>query len=89
MRRLRQLSRVNLNLCVLIIQMQIYVGHTGVIPAVIESVEAVDEGVGRLMEALKKVNGVLICSADHRNSDDMVQLDKKINELMRDAVDSC
>lgn len=61
------------------------VGHTGVIPAVIESVEAVDEGVGRLMEALKKVNGVLICSADHGNSDDMVQLDKKTNELMRDA----
>ena len=61
------------------------VGHTGVIPAVIESVEAVDEGVGRLMEALKKMNGVLICSADHGNSDDMVQLDKKTNELMRDA----
>ena len=61
------------------------VGHTGVIPAVIESVEAVDEGVGRLIEALKKVNGVLICSADHGNSDDMVQLDKKTNELMRDA----
>ena len=66
------------------------VGHTGVIPAVIESVEAVDEGVGRLMEALKKVNGVLICSADHGNSDDMVQLDKKTNELMRmRRVDSC
>ena len=61
------------------------VGHTGVIPAVIESVEAVDEGVGRLMDALKKVNGVLICSADHGNSDDMVQLDKKTHELMRDA----
>jgi 2,3-bisphosphoglycerate-independent phosphoglycerate mutase len=60
------------------------VGHTGVIPAVIESVEAVDEGVGRLMEALKKVNGVLICSADHGNSDDMVQLDKS-HALMRDA----
>ncbi|MFL2860295.1 MAG: 2,3-bisphosphoglycerate-independent phosphoglycerate mutase [Pontiellaceae bacterium] len=61
------------------------VGHTGVIPAVIESVEAVDEGVGRLMNALKKVKGVLICSADHGNSDDMVQLDKKTNELMRDT----
>ena len=31
------------------------------------------------------MNGVLICSADHGNSDDMVQLDKKTNELMRDA----
>ena len=36
------------------------------------------------MEALKKVNGVLICSADHGNSDDM-SVDKKTNELMRDA----
>ena len=68
MRRLRQLSRVNLNLCVNYPNGDM-VGHTGVIPAVIESVEAVDEGVGRLMEALKKVNGVLICSADHGNSE--------------------
>lgn len=62
------------------------VGHTGVMSAVVESVEAVDDGVGRLMEALKRVNGVLVCSADHGNSDDMVQLEKKTHALMRDEA---
>ena len=60
------------------------VGHTGVMPAVIKSVEAVDDNIGRLIKALKDVGGVLVCSADHGNADDMVQLDKKMNELMRD-----
>ena len=60
------------------------VGHTGVMPAVIKSVEAVDDNIGRLIKALQDVGGVLVCSADHGNADDMVQLDKKINELMRD-----
>ncbi len=61
------------------------VGHTGVLPAVIEAVEAVDESVGRLIKALGQANGVLVCSADHGNSDDMVQLNKKTGELMYDA----
>ena len=60
------------------------VGHTGVMPAVIKSVEAVDDNIGRLIKALQDVGGVLVCSADHGNADDMVQLDKKMNELMRD-----
>ena len=60
------------------------VGHTGVMPAVIKSVEAVDDNIGRLIKALQGVGGVLVCSADHGNADDMVQLDKKMNELMRD-----
>lgn len=60
------------------------VGHTGVMPAVIKSVEAVDDNIGRLIKALQDVGGVLVCSADHGNADDMVQLDKNINELMRD-----
>ena len=60
------------------------VGHTGVMSAVIKSVEAVDDNIGRLIKALQDVGGVLVCSADHGNADDMVQLDKKMNELMRD-----
>ncbi len=60
------------------------VGHTGDLPAVISSIEAVDDNIGRLVKALKKVDGVLICSADHGNSDDMIQLNKKTNELMFD-----
>ena len=60
------------------------VGHTGNIPAVIASIEAVDDCLGRIIKELKKVNGVLICSADHGNSDDMIQINKKTNSLMYD-----
>ena len=58
------------------------VGHTGVNSAVKLAVEAVDEGVGRIMEALKKANGILVCSADHGNSDDMCELNKKTGDLV-------
>jgi 2,3-bisphosphoglycerate-independent phosphoglycerate mutase len=60
------------------------VGHTGVFEAVKTAVEAVDEGVGRIMEALKETNGIMVCSADHGNSDDMCELDKKTGEPKKD-----
>lgn len=65
------------------------VGHTGVVEAVKVGVEAVDEGVGKIMEALKKVNGIMVCSADHGNSDDMCELDKKTGELKLDSNGKC
>ncbi len=61
------------------------VGHTGVVSAVKLAVEAVDEGVGKIIEALKKTNGILVCSADHGNADDMCELDKKTGTLVLDA----
>ncbi|MDZ8120074.1 2,3-bisphosphoglycerate-independent phosphoglycerate mutase [Pontiella sp. NLcol2] len=60
------------------------VGHTGVFEAVKVAVEAVDEGVGRIMEALKETGGIMVCSADHGNSDDMCALDKKTGEIKLD-----
>ncbi|MCK5676669.1 MAG: 2,3-bisphosphoglycerate-independent phosphoglycerate mutase, partial [Verrucomicrobia bacterium] len=65
------------------------VGHTGVVEAVKVAVEAVDAGVGRIMEALKKANGIMVCSADHGNSDDMCELDKRSGELKLDAEGKC
>ena len=65
------------------------VGHTGVPAAVKQAVEAVDEGVGKIMEALKEVNGIMVCSADHGNSDDMCELDKKTGELKLDDEGKC
>jgi len=62
------------------------VGHTGVFEAVKTAVEAVDEGVGKIMEALKEVNGIMVCSADHGNSDDMCALDKKSGALKLDET---
>jgi 2,3-bisphosphoglycerate-independent phosphoglycerate mutase len=60
------------------------VGHTGVVSAVKIAIEAVDENLGRIMEALKRTNGILVCSADHGNADDMCELDKKTGELKLD-----
>ena len=65
------------------------VGHTGIPDAVKQAVEAVDEGVGKIMEALKKTNGIMVCSADHGNSDDMCELDKKTGELKLDDEGKC
>ncbi len=65
------------------------VGHTGVVEAVKIAVESVDESVGRIMEALKKANGIMVCTADHGNSDDMCELDKKTGELVMGADGKC
>ncbi len=65
------------------------VGHTGVVSAVKLAVEAVDEGVGRIMEALKAANGIMVCTADHGNSDDMCELDKKTFEMKLDEEGKC
>jgi 2,3-bisphosphoglycerate-independent phosphoglycerate mutase len=41
--------------------------------------------VGKIVAALKKTNGILVCSADHGNADDMCELDKKTGALVLDA----
>jgi 2,3-bisphosphoglycerate-independent phosphoglycerate mutase len=48
------------------------VGHTGVLNAAIEAVEAVDVGIGRIAESVRKQGGVLIVTADHGNCEQMV-----------------
>ncbi|MDC7226097.1 MAG: 2,3-bisphosphoglycerate-independent phosphoglycerate mutase [Spirochaetales bacterium] len=53
------------------------VGHTGVFPAVVCSMEALDLCIGRLKKAVEAAGGVMIVSADHGNSDDMYEHDKK------------
>ena len=52
------------------------VGHTGVIPAAIKAVEAVDECVGSAVEAVKKADGVLFICADHGNAEKMIDYDR-------------
>ena len=60
------------------------VGHTGVPEAVEIAVETVDLCVARLLEAITKANGILIVTADHGNSDDMFQRNKKSGDLVID-----
>jgi 2,3-bisphosphoglycerate-independent phosphoglycerate mutase len=47
------------------------VGHTGVMKAAIEAVEAIDMCLGRLREAVEKAGGVLLLTADHGNIEQM------------------
>jgi len=51
------------------------VGHTGVIPAVIKAVEAVDTGVGRVVEAALAAGGGLLITADHGNAEKLIDYD--------------
>lgn len=48
------------------------VGHTGVMDAAIKAVEAVDECVGRAVEAIREVGGVMFICADHGNAEQLV-----------------
>ncbi len=43
------------------------VGHTGVLDAAIHAVEAVDEGIGRIVDAATKRGGCVFITADHGN----------------------
>lgn len=45
------------------------VGHTAVFPAAVKAVETVDACVGRVYEAIQKVGGTMVLTADHGNAD--------------------
>lgn len=47
------------------------VGHTGVVEAAIKAVETVDQCVGEITDALNKVGGAAIITADHGNCEEM------------------
>ena len=48
------------------------VGHTGDINAAIAACEAVDTGLGAVLEALEDAGGAMIVTADHGNCETMV-----------------
>ncbi len=51
------------------------VGHTGVIPAAVAAVEAVDACLRRVVEAVHAKGGGCFITADHGNADDMLEPD--------------
>ncbi len=62
----------NLDLIILNFANPDMVGHTGILSAAIEAVEATDEGLGIVMDAIEGVGGALIVIADHGNCEVMV-----------------
>ena len=48
------------------------VGHTGNLDAAIKAIETIDVCVGRVIEAINKVKGILLITADHGNSEQMI-----------------
>ena len=58
------------------------VGHTGVGPAAVEAVTTVDNCVGRLLDVVKKLNGIAVITADHGNADELFAL-KNGNKIIK------
>ena len=48
------------------------VGHSGNLAAAIKACEAVDAGLGRVLQALEKAGGAMIVTADHGNCEVMI-----------------
>ena len=55
------------------------VGHTGNYEATVISVESLDLQLARIIKAVDAAHGVAIITADHGNSDEMYETDKKGN----------
>jgi 2,3-bisphosphoglycerate-independent phosphoglycerate mutase len=51
------------------------VGHTGVIPAVVEAVETADRCLGTVVEATHRAGGACIVTADHGNAEKLLEDD--------------
>jgi len=51
------------------------VGHTGVLPAAIKAMEAVDECVGKVVEKVLALGGSVCITADHGNLEKMAEAD--------------
>ncbi|HKA23585.1 MAG TPA: 2,3-bisphosphoglycerate-independent phosphoglycerate mutase [Candidatus Eisenbacteria bacterium] len=47
------------------------VGHTGVLPAAIKAIEALDVCLGRVEASVRRAGGVLLVTADHGNAEQM------------------
>ena len=47
------------------------VGHTGILKAAIRAVETVDDGLGRIADAMEAAGGALLVTADHGNCEMM------------------
>lgn len=47
------------------------VGHTGIMPAAVKAIETLDVCLGKILNAVKEVNAVMLLTADHGNAECM------------------
>ena len=52
------------------------VGHCGVVDAAIESVEAVDQNLAKILPVIDELGGIAVITADHGNADEMFNIVK-------------
>lgn len=50
------------------------VGHTGKLEATIKGVEAVDKGLGKIVDAVLQKDGVVLVTADHGNAEEVLNV---------------
>ena len=62
------------------------VGHTGDIDAARIAVECVDLALGRVLAAIDEVGGIALVTADHGNSDEMYEYNKKTGKIKVDKT---
>ncbi|MBM7840491.1 2,3-bisphosphoglycerate-independent phosphoglycerate mutase [Alkalihalobacillus xiaoxiensis] len=51
------------------------VGHSGMLEPTVKAIEAVDECLGRIVDALTAKGGVAVITADHGNADEVITLE--------------
>ncbi len=51
------------------------VGHTGIVAAALEAVEATDAALGHVLDAVERAGGVCLVTADHGNAEEMLEPD--------------
>lgn len=61
------------------------VGHTGILPAAIEAVKAVDNAVERLLRVVDELKGTAVITADHGNCEQMIAVDDKTGQPKKAA----
>lgn len=53
------------------------VGHTGNLKAAITACEAIDKNLGRIVQSVKSIGGVVLITSDHGNAEEMLSIDGK------------
>ena len=65
------------------------VGHSGMLEPTIKAIEAVDECLGKIIDALHAKGGTAIITADHGNADEVLTTRRDADDCTYDKSSSC